>query len=317
MNNNSNEKNETESTILKVSINKYPKKLNHNFCYTILLIGLIISICIYISSIYFIYKKMNNNFQSLLQEKNNIINNLKKQLKYSEIRVININPNSTKSEADEEVKTNRKLEFMEREFLYDKNFNNPNKMYGAKDIKSNGNSYNIDYEKFMKSRHSTRNYKNIPLKIEDIKKAINMAKYSTSECNRQYIKVYYYPKGKMRRNAINYSLGKEGLYLEEVNTFIITFDTNGLTGKGERNQGYFNIGLFSTNFVNALHSLGIGKCFIQFANSVSDEEKLKNLNEIPSSERIAVIIYAGYYDEKSIFNVSPRKDFEEYFILHE
>jgi nitroreductase len=359
--------------------------------WSIKIIGLIISICIYLSSIYFIYNKINNNFQSLLQDKDNIIDNLKKQL-------INIDPHSTsgkKNEADEEVKTNRILESMEKEFLYDKNFYNSNKMYGAKDTKGNGNSYiiidllkkqlnfehyerlfsfinginslreykkvyeehnwthkqeykevsdflkdykeiqnqkagayiltkeelkndyDIDYEKFIKSRHSTRNYKNMPLKIEDIKKAINMAKYSASECNRQYIKVHYYPKGKMRRNVINYSLGKGGLYLKGLNTFIITFDTNGLTGKGERNQGYFNAGLFSTNFVNALHSLGIGTCFIQFTNSVSDEEKLKNLNEIPFSERIAVILYAGYYDEKSIFCVSPRKDFEEYFILHE
>ena len=177
--------------------------------------------------------------------------------------------------------------------------------------------YDIDYNKFIKSRHSTRNYKNMPLKMEDIKKAINMAKYSASACNRQYIKVHYYPKGKMRQNVIDYSLGKGGLYLEGVNTFILTFDTNGLTGAGERNQGYFNAGLFSTNFVNALHSLGIGTCFIQFANSVKEEEKLKKLNEIPSNERIAVILYAGYYDDKSIFCASPRKDFEEYFTLHE
>ena len=179
------------------------------------------------------------------------------------------------------------------------------------------NDYDINYEKFIKSRHSTRNYKNMTLKIEDIKKAINMAKYTPSACNRQYIKVHYYPKGKMRRNVINYSLGKRDLYLGGVNTFIITFDTNGLQGKGERNQGYFNAGLFSTNFVNALHSLGIGTCFIQFDNSVSDEEKLKQINKIPSSERIAVILYAGYYDEKSIFCVSPRKEFEEYFTIHE
>ena len=179
------------------------------------------------------------------------------------------------------------------------------------------NDYDIDYDKFIKSRHSTRNYKNLSLKIEDIKKAVNMAKYSASACNRQYVKVHYYPKGKMRKNVIDYSLGKGGLYLEGVNTFIITFDANGLIGAGERNQGYFNAGLFSTNFVNALHSLGIGTCFIQFANSVEEEEKLKILNEIPSNERIAVILYAGYYDDKSIFCVSPRKDFEEYFKLHE
>ena len=179
------------------------------------------------------------------------------------------------------------------------------------------NDYNIDYRKFIKSRHSTRNYKNIPLKIEDIESAIDMAKYSPSACNRQYIKVHYYPKGKMRQNVIDYSIGKGGLYLEGVNTFIITFDANGLSGDGERNQGYFNAGLFSTNFVNALHSLGIGTCFIQFSNSVEAEEKLKNLNKIPSNERIAVILFAGYYDEKSIFCVSPRKDLEEYFTVHE
>ena len=179
------------------------------------------------------------------------------------------------------------------------------------------NDYNIDYSKFIKSRHSTRNYKNMLLKIEDIKRAIDMAKYSPSACNRQYVKVHYYPKGKMRQNVIDYSIGKGGLYLEGVNTFIITFDTNGLIGDGERNQGYFNAGLFATNFVNALHSLGIGTCFIQFSNSVEDEDKLKNLNNIPYNERIAVILYAGYYDEKSIFCVSPRKDVEEYFTLHE
>ena len=176
--------------------------------------------------------------------------------------------------------------------------------------------YDIDYKKFIKSRHSTRNYKNIELKIEDIKEAIEMAKYSASACNRQFIKVHYYPKGKMRQNVIDYSIGKGGLYMEGVNTFIITFDVNGLNGAGERNQGYFNAGLFATNLVNAFHSLGIGTCFIQFANSVKDEEDLKKMNDIPEYERIAVILYAGYYDEKSIFAVSPRKNVSELLIEH-
>jgi len=368
---------------------------------------LISFILIILISFYFIYKKVNENYLSQLQEKENIIENLKEQLN---------NINSLSSEGK------KKLKSIEREFLYDKNFYMLNEMNAPKDNKGNGMGYNIilhthtlekglshfelrpfgkqkikiiidllkkqlgsenyerlfsfinginslreykkvyeehkwmynpeykevseflekyekikeqktgayvmtreelkkdydiDYNKFIKSRHSTRNYKNMILQIEDIKKAVNMAKYSASACNRQYIKVHYYPKGKMRQNVIDYSLGKGGLYLEGVNTFIITFDINGLSGAGERNQGYFNAGLFSTNFVNALHSLGIGTCFIQFANSVEEEEKLKKLNRIPSNERIAVILYAGYYDDKSIFCVSPRKDFEEYFTLHE
>ena len=177
--------------------------------------------------------------------------------------------------------------------------------------------FRIDYLKFLKSRHSTRNYKNEAIKFEDVQKAMEMAKYSASSCNRQFIKVHFYPSGKMKENVIRYSIGKGGLYLEGVNTFIISFDTNALSGVGERNQGYFNAGLYSTNLVNAFHSLGIGTCFIQFNNSVKEEEELKKLNNIPEYERIAVILFAGYYDEKSIFAVSPRKDIKELLFKHE
>jgi nitroreductase len=253
-----------------------------------------------------------------------IINLLKKQINFNNYEnlfsfIIGINSLREYKKIYEEHKWTDKLEYKEvSEFLikYTKIKEQKTGAYilTKEELKSD---YNIDYRKFIKSRHSTRNYKNMTLKIEDIKEAIDMAKYSASACNRQYIKVHYYPKGKMRQNIIDYSIGKGGLYLEGVNTFIVTFDTNALTGAGERNQGYFNAGLFSTNFVNALHSLGIGTCFIEFSNSVEEEEKLKEINKIPSNERIAVILYAGYYDEKSIFCMSPRKDVEEYFKLHD
>ena len=143
-----------------------------------------------------------------------------------------------------------------------------------------------------------------------------MAKYSPSSCNRQYVKLHYYPKGKMKQNVIDYSLGKDGIYLEGVNIFIITIDLNGIGVPGERNQGYFNAGLFAANLVNSFHSLGIGSCFIKFHNPVEQEEELKKMNDIPSYERIAVILYAGYYDEKYNFTISPRKDVKDLFTEH-
>lgn len=177
------------------------------------------------------------------------------------------------------------------------------------------NDYKIDYLKFIKSRHSTRNYKNEQIKLEDVKAAVEMAKYSPSSSNRQYIKLHFFPSGKLRENVLHYA-HKGGLYLEGVNTFIITFDVNGLSTSGERNQGYFNAGIYSTNLINAFHSLGIGTCFIQFSNSVKEEDELKKLNGIPESERIAIILFAGYYDEKSIFAISARKNIKELLIEH-
>ena len=70
-------------------------------------------------SFYFIYKKVNDFYLSQLQEKENIIENLKDQLNKG------------------------KLTSIEKEFLYNKNFYIFNKMYGSKDNKGNGNSYNI------------------------------------------------------------------------------------------------------------------------------------------------------------------------------
>ena len=105
--------------------------------------------------------------------------------------------------------------------------------------------YNIDYLKFVKSRHSTRNYKNEQIKLEDVKKVVDMAKYSASACNRQYIKLHFYPSGKMRDNVILYALGKGGLYLEGVNTFIITFDVNGLTSVKKGIKDILMLGLFN------------------------------------------------------------------------
>ena len=178
--------------------------------------------------------------------------------------------------------------------------------------------YKINYKKFISSRHSIRNYKNLKLKTKDIIEALEMAKYSPSACNRQFIKVHYYPNGKMRQNIIDYSIGKSGFYLDGVNTFIITFDVNGLglNDKGERNQGYLNAGLFATNLINAFHSIGIGTCLIGFNNPVIQEEKLKKINNIPSNERIAVMLYAGYYDDKSIVTISPRKNVKDIFTEH-
>ena len=65
------------------------------------------------------------------------------------------------------------------------------------------------------------------------------------------------------------------------------------------------------NLVNALHSAGIGSCFCQFGNSPEQEEQLKKDLGIPESERIAIILAAGYYPEKCTALASCRKNAKE------
>lgn len=171
----------------------------------------------------------------------------------------------------------------------------------------------IDYMNFVSSRKSIRNYSPNKLKDSDVQKAVNMAIMSPSACNRQMCKIYYIKNKKNKSIVEKYAQGLSLFDLTNANYFVVTFDISANYFVGERNQGWFNAGLISMNFVNALHSLGIGSCFIQFGNSFKEEIIFKEELNIPNSERVAVIITAGYYDEVSRIPYSTRKPFEEIF----
>jgi nitroreductase len=164
-----------------------------------------------------------------------------------------------------------------------------------------------DFHSILKNRHSVRKYdkKKIPDKL--IEEIIELASNSPSACNRQMIKAYYVKSNEGKELIKKYGQGFSTFNTDNANFFVITFDLGAHHVIGERNQGYFNAGLFSMNLVNILHSYEIGACFVQFANSSQDEEYIKENLGIPQSERIAVFISFGYYEDKCTILYSDRK----------
>lgn len=171
----------------------------------------------------------------------------------------------------------------------------------------------IDYAKFLASRHSVREFKKKRIEESDLKKALEIAILSPSACNRQMCRVYHVSDNQKNAKVISMAQGFSGFEKDTINTLIITFDINANYFVGERNQGWFNAGLFSMNLVNAMHSLGIGSCFCQFGNSVKDEEYIKKILDIPKSERIATIIACGYYVDECKIPYSPRKELKDIY----
>lgn len=172
----------------------------------------------------------------------------------------------------------------------------------------------IDYVNFLSTRHSAREYSNQKLLKEDIEYAVNAAILSPSACNRQMCKVYYLEDKKCKEIVFKMGQGFGNFEIENANLFVITFDLASFYFIGERNQGWLNAGLFSMNFVNALHSKNIGSCFIQFGNSNKQEIEMKKALNIPDSERIAVIISAGYYEDEFKTPFSHRKEVTDIYI---
>lgn len=181
----------------------------------------------------------------------------------------------------------------------------------------NGSLYkdyqNYDYLEAISSRHSVRDFLKRSISNDDIEYCVKAAIKSPSACNRQMVKVYYIDTNTKKEALSNILMGLSGFNKENVNFFVFTYDVSAFSFYGERSQGLLNSGLFAMNFVNALHFKGIGSCFLQWGNTVAEEEKIKNILEIPENERIAIVLGAGYYVEKCLIPASERKKISEVF----
>lgn len=169
----------------------------------------------------------------------------------------------------------------------------------------------IDYDSFLQSRHAIREFLHKEISEKDFCSAVNMTLKTPTACNRQMCKIYYIRDSAMRSRCLKYGHGLTNFDIDSVNLFIITFDYSSFCYSGDRNQGWFNSGLVGMNFVNSLHSLGIGSCFIQFGNPSDEEQELKKVLSIPDNEGVAVMIAAGYYKNKMTVTYSSRKNIDE------
>ena len=171
----------------------------------------------------------------------------------------------------------------------------------------------IDYYSFIKSRHSVREFSNKPIAKEDLEYCVKASLLTPTACNRQMVKIYQVVNKDKKEELDKIIMGLSGFEKENINYFIFTFDISAFSFSGERNQGYLNAGLVAMNFVNALHNKKIGSCFLQWGNTSKEENNIKEKFNIPKNERIAIIVAAGYYKDKTIIPCSTRKTLDEVF----
>lgn len=172
---------------------------------------------------------------------------------------------------------------------------------------------NNQFDKFALSRHSVRNFSKVKLEDKIIEECINITKSTPTACNRQMCKVYHVKNTEGRELLEKFIMGLSGFDRSSTSYFVITFDNTAFNFFGERNQGYFNAGLFAMTFVNSLHFKGVGSCFLQWANNRKEDKIVKNGLKIPKNEKIAVVLGAGYYADMSIVPVSYRKAISEIY----
>ncbi len=157
----------------------------------------------------------------------------------------------------------------------------------------------FDFESFVKSRHSIREYSNELVDRVEIERAIDMALYSPSACNRQPSKFYYSLDVEINKKLGHLLMGNKG-YEEDIPYYGVVTSSKKLFSWHEAYQWYVNGGIFVANLVLAMHSLGIGSCIFQWPDFSKNEKALREIIGTKTTEEAVVaIIGFGKYPESA------------------
>ena len=171
----------------------------------------------------------------------------------------------------------------------------------------------IDYLKFIKARHSYR-YFTKNASIEQIKQALEIARYTPTACNRQPQNVHIY-QGKEMEEVLTIQHGALGFIDEMSYCILVTSDMRAYSHH-ENNQAYVDGGLYAMNLLNALHSTGLGTIPLTCGHLQGINRLQLSKYGVEEYECPILVIGIGGLEETAEVNVSPRKEYTDYTTFH-
>lgn len=172
-----------------------------------------------------------------------------------------------------------------------------------------------DFEKFLKCRHSVRNFSSIPVEDEVVFKALECARHTPSVCNRQGWFVHYYNDKNKIKEILKLQNGNAGFTDSIDKLLIVTGSVKAFT-RYEHNQLFVDGGLYSMNLMLSLHAVGLGSCPLNTCMPWLKEIKMKKKAGIAIDERLIMIIAVGnLLDEFSVAQ-SEKYSLENFLRIH-
>ncbi|HEY6143540.1 MAG TPA: nitroreductase family protein [Flavobacterium sp.] len=173
----------------------------------------------------------------------------------------------------------------------------------------------IDFECFLKTRTSVRDFSEEDVRIEEVEKVVDLARFTPSVCNRQSWKVYLISNKELKNELLKLQGGNNG-FTDSINKLlIVSVDTRKFT-QLESNQIFVDGGLFSMNLLLSLHSQKIASCCLNLCVPYIIENKIKKLANIPQAERLIMMIGIGKFKENFEVAISDRRDLTDILKHH-
>lgn len=171
--------------------------------------------------------------------------------------------------------------------------------------KANDKKANVDFLQLAKNRYSVREFDSRDVSNELINNAVEMSLKTPSACNRQMWKIRAIKNQDKIKNALNYQRGFSGYDIPPV-LFLVTVSLESFQFPRERNEPFVDGGMFAMSILYSLEYLGLAACALNSELTLEDEESIRKILSISSSEVMIMFIAAGHFKEDYIVCKSPR-----------
>jgi nitroreductase len=168
-------------------------------------------------------------------------------------------------------------------------------------------------EEFFYSRYSLREFKDEPVKEEEIERAVKLAMKTPSVCNRQAWGVYYTSEQQIKDLVLEHQEGNKPFGRKIPTLIIVTADLKAFFSPEERYQYWIDGGMFSMSLIYAFHSLGIATCPLNWSSSPKKDLELRKKINIRDNHTIIMLIAVGYPNEINRVCASARRPLKEIF----
>lgn len=159
-----------------------------------------------------------------------------------------------------------------------------------------------------RQRKSVRWYLDKPVPREDIDKAISLAVYSPSACNRQPFEYRILDDPALLRFVAAQVPGIHGFDKNLPGLVVIVGKLRAYFHERDRHLIYIDASLSAMAFMLALESLGISSCGINWPDQDKLHTMIRRVLNLQSDERVILLIAYGYADPDGLVAFSKKKN---------
>jgi nitroreductase len=172
----------------------------------------------------------------------------------------------------------------------------------------------IDYEQMLRlaqRRRSVRWYADRPVPREMIDKAIEIAGYSPSACNRQPFEFRVFDDPSLVRKVAGIPGGTRGFAQNFPCVIVVVGKMAATPLTHDRHIIYIDASLATMSLLFALESQGLGSCCINWLDRGRLEREMGRTLSLKPDERVIMLVALGWPDPEGLVPYSKKKSLDE------